>query len=569
MTNLEIVKIFRDIANILEIKGDNPFRIRAYERAAQNIEGLSFDIADLAAEDRLREIPGIGLDISNKIKEYLAKGKIKSFEELKKTIPEGLLDLLNIPSIGPKTAKLLYEQLKIKNVQGLENAIKKNKLKGIFGIKEKTIENIAKGIEILKKGRERMTLARAAMVGEEFIKALKKLPQVKKITLAGSLRRQKETVRDIDILMVSSKPKKVMDAFIHLPMVKYASAEGSTKASVRTEADVQVDCRVVEDRSFGAALLYFTGSKNFNIRLRQLAIKKGLKINEYGVFRRGKFICGRTEEEIFKLLNMAYIYPELREDNGEIGLALENKLPVLVEQKDIKGDLHTHSTWSDGASTIQEMADAARSLRYSYIAITDHSQSLRVANGVKVADLKKKKREIDSVNKRLKGVRVLFGTEADIDSEGKIDYSDSVLKEFDVVVAAIHTGFKQSREQLTRRLIRACSNKYVHIIAHPFGRLWGVREPYPLDFNKVLKAARETNTSLEINAFPQRLDINDAHSRRAKEMGVRVSIDTDSHEAGQLEAMKFGIAVARRGWLSKANVINTLDANQLLKELKK
>ena len=569
MKNLQIAEIFHDMAQILEIKGDNPFRIRAYERAAQNIEGLSFDIAQLAAEDRLREIPGIGLDISNKIKEYLAKGKIKSFEELKKTIPEGLLDLLNIPSIGPKTAKLLYEQLKIKNVQGLENAIKKNKLKGIFGIKEKTIENIAKGIEILKKGRERMTLARAAMVGEEFIKALKKLPQVKKITLAGSLRRQKETVRDIDILMVSSKPKKVMDAFIHLPMVKYASAEGSTKASVRTEADVQVDCRVVEDRSFGAALLYFTGSKNFNIRLRQLAIKKGLKINEYGVFRRGKFICGRTEEEIFKLLNMAYIYPELREDNGEIGLALENKLPVLVEQKDIKGDLHTHSTWSDGASTIQEMADAARSLRYSYIAITDHSQSLRVANGVKVADLKKKKREIDSVNKRLKGVRVLFGTEADIDSEGKIDYSDSVLKEFDVVVAAIHTGFKQSREQLTRRLIRACSNKYVHIIAHPFGRLWGVREPYPLDFNKVLKAARETNTSLEINAFPQRLDINDAHSRRAKEMGVRVSIDTDSHEAGQLEAMKFGIAVARRGWLSKANVINTLDANQLLKELKK
>lgn len=569
MKNLKIAQVFREIAKILEIKGENVFRIRAYERAAQNIEGLTEEIENYIKQERLTEIPGVGKDLSKRIQEFVKTGKIKIYEDLKKSIPRGVLDLLNIPSIGPKTAKLLYEKLKVKNVEDLEKAIAKNKLEGIFGIKEKTIENILKGIEILKRGRERMTLAEAIVVADEFVNALKKLPEVKIISPAGSLRRQKETVRDIDILVISDKPKKVMRAFAKLDTVKDILAEGETKSSVRTQEDVQVDCRVVEPKSFGAALLYFTGSKNFNINLRQIAIRKGFKVNEYGIFRREKFIAGITEEEIFKALGLPYIEPELREDNGEIELAQKNQLPKLIELKSIKGDLHVHSTWSDGANSIEEMSDVARKLGYSYIAITDHSQSLKVAGGLTIADLKKKKQEIDKINKNLKNFRILYGTEVDIDSDGKIDYKDDVLKEFDIVVAAIHTGFKQSKEQLTKRIIRACLNKYVHIIAHPTGRLWGVRDSYDLDMEEILKVARETNTYMEINAFPNRLDLNDTNSRRAKEMGVKLAIGTDSHVIEQLKAMKLGISVARRGWLSREDVINTLALEELLKRIKK
>jgi len=569
MKNLEISTIFRDIAKILEIKGDNPFRIRAYERAAQNIEGLSEDIENFIQGDRLTEIPGIGKDISEKIKEIVRTGKLKALADLKKTIPGGLLDLLNIPSVGPKTAKLLYEKLKIKNIPDLEKAIKANKLEGIFGIKEKTIENILKGIALLKRGKERMTLAVAIQVADEFTSALKRLPEAKKISTAGSLRRQKETVRDIDILVISEKPEKIMDAFVDLSLVKEALAKGETKSSVRTKDDVQVDCRVVEEKSFGAALLYFTGSKNFNIKLRQLAIRKGLKINEYGVFRKNKFVAGKTEEEIFKLLGMSYVEPELREDSGEIELAREFKLPRLIEVKDIKGDLHVHSQWSDGGNTIEEIVHACQRRGYAYVAITDHSQSLKVAGGLSIAELKKKRQEIDKINKNLKGFRVLYGTEVDIDSAGNLDYKDEILSEFDIVIAAIHMGFKQSKEQLTKRITSACKNKYVHIIAHPTGRLWGTRDAYDLDLEEILKVARQTNTCLEINAFPQRLDLNNLNCRRAKEMGVKLALGTDAHITEQLETMKLGISVARRGWLAADDVINTLDVSALLKTIRK
>jgi len=569
MRNQEIAEIFRDIANILEIKGENPFRIRAYERAAQNIEGLSEDIENFIEQDRLKEIPGIGQDLSKRIKEFAATGKIKLYEEMKRSIPEGVLALLDIPGVGPKTAKLLYEKLKIKSLKGMEKAIAQNKLRGIFGIKQKSIENISKGIEILKKGRERLTLPQAAIIADGFTGKLKKLSAVKKISAAGSLRRQKETVRDIDILVISDNPKKVMDAFTKMPQVKDIIAYGSTKSSLRTRDRVQVDCRVVPERSFGAALLYFTGSKNFNIKLRQMAQKRGLKINEYGIFRKERFIAGKTEEEIFKALGLAYIEPELRENNGEIESARQARLPHLIELKDIRGDLHAHSLWSDGNNSIQEMAQAAGDLGYSYIAITDHSQSLKVAGGLNLADLKKKRREIEQLNKRLKNFRVLYAAEVDIDSLGRLDYPDKVLKEFEVVVGAIHSGFKQSREQLTRRLLKACQNKYVHIIAHPTGRLWGTREAYDLDLEAVFKVACETNTALEINAFSQRLDLNSQHCRRAKEMGVRLAIGTDAHLKEHLSAMRFGIAVARRGWLSKEDVINTLPVEKLLNSIRK
>ncbi|MEK6728176.1 MAG: DNA polymerase/3'-5' exonuclease PolX [Candidatus Omnitrophota bacterium] len=569
MKNLEVAEIFRDVAKILEIKGENVFRIRAYERGAQNIEALTEGLESYIKADKLTDIPGIGKDLAGEIKEFSKTGKIKVYENLKKTLPKGLLELLNIPSVGPKTVKLLSEELKITNLEALEEAIKNNKLKGVFGIKEKTIENILKGIQVLKRGKERMTLAQATFVAQEFVNALEKLPEVKKISAAGSLRRQKETVRDIDILVISDEPKKIMGAFTRLPLVKDILVEGETKASVRTSDDVQVDCRVVTQKSFGAALLYFTGSKNFNIKIRQIAIKMGLKVNEYGVFREERLVAGRAEGEIFKLLGMGYIEPEMREDTGEIELAQEFSLPKLIEQKDLKGDLHAHSLWSDGGNTISEMADAAKKLGYYYIAVADHSRSLKIARGLSIADLKKKKREIDKINKSLKNFRILFGTEVDIDTLGNIDYPDSVLKGFDVVVGAIHSGFRQSSQQLTRRMLKACKNKYVHILAHPTGRLWGTRDAYGIDLEEVFNAARGTNTHLEINAFPNRLDLNALHCRKAKEMKVKLAINTDSHTTEQLLSMKFGIAVARRGWLAKEDVINTLPLEKLLKVLKK
>lgn len=570
MLNEIIAKIFRQIAMILEIKGENTFKIRAYERAAQNIEGIP-NLEDIVNEEKLTQIPGIGHDLSEKIKEFVIKGKIQAYEELKKSIPEGLLNLLNIPSVGPKTAKLLYEQLNIKSIPDLEEAIQKGKLKGIFGIKEKTIYNILKGIEVVKRGRERLTLAQAAFVADEFLGRLKKLPEVKKIEAAGSLRRQKETVRDIDILITSKTPKKIMDTFVRLPSVREVLAAGETKASIRTESDVQVDCRVVEEKSFGAALIYFTGSKDFNIKLRQIAIKKGMKLNEYGLFSAegGPARGGKNEEEIFKKLGLSYIEPELREDTGEIELALESKLPHLIQLKDILGDLHLHSTWSDGYNSIGELANTAKNLGYSYIAVTDHSQSLKVARGLSIAGLKKKKKEIEKINNTLKGIRVLFGTEVDIDSNGNIDYPNSVLKEFEIVIAAIHSGFKQPKEQLTKRIVKACLNKYVQIIAHPTGLLWGTRDAYDIDFEEILKIAAKTNTHLEINSFPQRLDLNSHNCRLAKEMGIKLAINTDSHTIEQLSAMKFGVAVARRGWLTREDVINTLPIEKLLKAIKK
>ncbi len=569
MENAAVARIFRDIASILEIKGENVFRIRAYERAAQNIEGLGEDVESLVKEGRLKEVPGIGADLSGKITEIVNTGKSKAFEELKRTVPEGLLGLLDIPSVGPKTARQLYERLNIKSICDLERAIEEHKLEGLEGIKEKTIANIQRGIQVLKNGQERMPLAFADAAAGEFTRVLSKLAFVSKLSVAGSLRRRRETVRDIDILVVSDKPGKVMDAFTGIEAVKDILAKGKTKSSVRTSVGVQVDLRVVEPGSFGAALLYFTGSRNFNIKLRMMAQKKGWKINEYGIFSGDKYLAGRSEKDMFKALSLSYIEPELREDNGEVELALAGRSPALIKLSDIKGDLHVHSNWSDGKDTIEDIAKAALRKGYSYVAITDHSESLKVAGGLDPAALKKKRACIDGINKRSRGVRLLYGTEVEIGPEGNIDYKDEVLKDFDIVVAAIHTGFRQPKAQITRRIVRACQNKYVNIIAHPTGRLWGVREPYDVDLEAVFKACSQTNTALEINSHTQRLDLNDAHARRAKELGVKISIDSDSHQLSQLDNVSLGVDVARRGWLAKEDVINTLPLERLLKVIKK
>ena len=569
MENLKIAEIFSNIARILEIKQDNPFRIRAYEKAAGSLRDLSEDIQVLISEERLSDIPGIGRDLAKKIKEIVITGKLKFYENLKKTIPSGLLGLLNIPSVGPKTARALYERLNIKSLKGLEKAIQRNKLVGLFGIKEKTVENIRQGLLLLKKGKERMSLEVAIQTADEFIDPLAKLSFVKKISPAGSLRRQKDTVRDVDILIVSSKPAKVMDKFTQLPLVKNIQAKGSTKSSVLTQQDTQVDCRVVAAKSFGAALLYFTGSKNFNIKLRSIAIRRNLKINEYGIFAQDKYLAGQTEEEIFKLLKMCYIPPELREDTGEVELAIKGELPKLVDITKIRADLHVHSDYSDGGNSIEEIVQAARKRNYSYIAITDHSQSLKVAGGLSISKLKKKKKEIERINKGIKGFRVLYGAEVDINSEGKLDYPDQVLREFDLVIGAIHTGFKQSKAKLTQRLIKACQNPYVHIIAHPTGRLWGVRDPYELDFDRLLEVCRDTNTALEINAFPARLDLNDINARHAKAGVVRLAIGTDAHTIDGLAMMQLGVSVARRAWLEEKDLLNTLPVDKFIKIIKK
>jgi len=569
MQNSDVSRIFRDIASILEIKGENVFRVRAYERAAQNIDRLSDSLEEYIKNDKLREIPGVGVDLADKIKEYVSTGKIKFYEKLKKSIPAGLLGLLDIPCVGPKTARLFYEKLKIKNILGLESAIKKGKLKNIFGIKEKTVENIRKGIDILRRGKERLPLPYAAAIADEFTGALKNVPEVGKVSVAGSLRRNRDTVRDIDILVVSNRPQKVMRAFTGLAPVKDILAQGLTKSAVRTKTGVQVDCRVVEDKSFGAAMVYFTGSKDFNIKLRQLAIKKALKINEYGVFRKDRFLAGKTEEDVFKALGMSYIEPELRENTGEIELAQNDNLPDLIELKDIKGDLHVHSEWSDGADSIERLALAAQALGYSYIAVTDHSQSLKVTGGLSPERLKKKKAEIDKINKKIDNFRVLFGTEVEIDAKGRIDYRDEILREFDLVIAAIHSGFKQSREQLTKRITIACENKYVHIIAHPTGRLRGARDAYDIDLDKIFKVAKETNTYLEINAFPDRMDLDSRNCRRGKEIGAKFALGTDAHKIVHFNLMKYGVSLARRGWLCRSDVINTLSLDKLLKAIRK
>lgn len=570
MKNQEIAGIFNEIADLLEIKGENPFRIRAYRRAAQNIEGLAKDVAGLSKEELL-EIPGIGHDLADKIQEYITTGKIKSHEDLKKEVPEGLAALLTVPSLGPKTAKLLYERLKIKDIDELEHLAREHKLTGLPGIKDKTEENILRGIEMIKRGKERQPLSRVLPIASDIVTHLKKNTHVEKINIAGSLRRSKDTVKDIDILAASTNPHDVMKAFVHLPHVKEVLMQGPTKSSIITHEGIQVDLRVVEDESFGAALAYFTGSKEHNIRLREMAVKKGLKINEYGIFREkdNKKLGGQDENDVYKILGLPYIPPELREDTGEVESALKGSLPKLIELKDIKGDLHVHSKQSDGSHTFEELIKAARDRGYEYIAITDHSKGLGVARGLSEERVMGEKKEIEAINKKLKGFKLIMGIEVDIRSDGRMDFSDEVLEKMDIVVASIHSGFRQSKEQITKRIVSAMKNPYVSIIAHPTGRLIGERDPYEIDMDYILKIAKETETAMEINAYPLRLDLNDIYAKKAKELGIKFVISTDTHVISQFDYMSYGVSIAKRGWLEKEDVLNTMRYDNLIKVLQR
>ncbi|MCG2720507.1 MAG: helix-hairpin-helix domain-containing protein, partial [Thermodesulfovibrionales bacterium] len=435
MKNQKVARIFNDIADLLEIKGDNPFRIRAYRRAALNIEGLSNDVSQ-TSKDELLKIPGIGQDLAGKIGEYTETGRIQAYEDLKKEIPGGLSALLSIPSLGPKTAKLLFDQLHITNMEELERYAQEHKLSGLPGIKDKTEEHILKGIGMLKRGMERQPLGRVLPIANDILEYLRKDPSVRKLSIAGSIRRWKDTIKDIDILATSKDPKSVMNTFVHLPQVKDILMHGPTKSSVIIQEGLQVDLRVVEEESFGAALAYFTGSKAHNIRLREMAVRSGLKINEYGIFREkdNRKLGGAKEEEVYKKLGLPYIPPELREDSGEIEAALQGKLPKLVELRDIKGDLHVHTKRSDGSHDFDELIEAAREKGYQYIAITDHSKGLGIARGLTPERLIEEKKEIDALNKRMRGFKLLAGTEVDIRSNGEIDFPDEILRMLDIVV---------------------------------------------------------------------------------------------------------------------------------------
>jgi DNA polymerase (family 10) len=573
MRNKEVAEQFYLIAQLLSLTDENPFKIRAYEKAAQVIESLPEPIENLVSDfDKLSSIPGVGKSIAEKIVEYFNTGKIQRLEELKTKFPEGVLEMLKIPGLGPKRVRLLYEKLGIKDINTLKEYAKKGALRRLPGFGEKVEQNILEGIDLLSSSEQRLLLFDALKTVEEILAPLKKNKEVINIDPCGSLRRRKETIGDIDILccVKEGKEKEIIEKFTKLPVVKKVLACGETKGSILTISNIQVDLRVVPKDVYGAALQYFTGSKQHNIHLREIANKKGLTLSEYGVFKidkKDKPICGKTEEEVYKILGLQYIEPELREDRGEIEKAAKGELPKLVELKDIKGDTHIHSNYSDGANSIKEIVEYAAKLGYEWIIICDHSQSLKVAGGLEIKDLYKKIEEIRSVNNTSK-VRILCGQEVDILSDGKLDYPDEVLKELDFVIAAIHTGFKQSEEQITERILKAMDNKYVHAISHPTGRLLNKRQPYKVNISKVIEYAAKNKVMLEINAFPERLDLDDINTKYAKEQGVLLSIGTDAHHVSQMEYLFLGVYVARRGWLEKKDVVNTLSYEQLVKLLK-
>lgn len=575
MHNYPIADLLARMGRLLEIKGENVFKVRAYEKAAENIRACSEDLEMLRREGRLNEVGGLGKALQEKIGEFIDTGRVSAYDRLTEEIPESVLEMVDIPSVGPKKAKLFFERLKLHSLDDLERAARAGKLAGLPGIQAKTITNILKGIETVRSGQERMNLGTALEIADVFVRSLKKLKQVKAIEVAGSLRRMKEQIRDIDILIVADNPQPVMEAFVRHPEVKQINAYGSTKSSVLTQEHVQVDLRVVEENSFGAALLYFTGSKNFNIKLRQLAATRKQRVNEYGIFalkrKSEKRLAGRTEKECFDVLGLPFIPPELREDLGEKRLFGPGRpqIPRLVQLKDVRGDGHVHSRWSDGENSIAELVQAARQRSYDYIVISDHSVSLRIAQGLPAAEVEKKKKEINSLNRRQKNVRILFGAEVEIDKQGCLDYNERILKAFDLVIGAVHSGFEIGRESMTRRLVAACRHPYVDVIAHPLCRHIGKRDFLDVDFDLICRTAAETGTLLEINAFPVRLDLDSAHVYFAKTQGVRFMINTDAHQIKHLDFMQLGVGLARRGWLTKNDVVNTYPLSGFNKCLKR
>jgi DNA polymerase (family 10) len=562
-----LAEAFEEIAELSEIKGDVRFKINAYHRAAEVVRSQGEELLEIEDVKGLRKYPGIGEGIAKKILEFKETGIISKLEGLKEEVPVELISLLRVPNLGPKRAKLVYDELGIRTVEELQEAAEEQRLADLPGLGPKAEQNILEGIRHMKTTSGRLLLSQAHHIQQEIIELmLARIPGLD-ISPAGSLRRMKETIGDIDILVSSKDAKTVMEAFTTLPLVDKVLLRGDTKSSVVTGEGLQVDLRVVLPREYGAALQYFTGSQSHNVRVREIAKTAGKKINEYGVFRvaDNRRLAGKTEEEVYKSLGMAYPPPEIRENRGEVEAALAGELPALLKQEDILGDLHVHSEASDGTASLEELRKAAERLGYGYLAITDHAANLRVAGGLERERLVSQIEMIREMNEAGDStVTLLAGTELNVDNEGGLDYDEGILSMLDVVIASVHGGFKQDREQITRRVVTAMHNPHVKIVAHPTGRLIGQRPPYDIDLRAVMREARETGTALELNAFPDRLDLNDEHLIEAREQGVKIALGTDAHRLEHLRYMLYGVATARRGWLGKSDVLNTMEMEQLL-----
>ncbi|MFH1759013.1 MAG: DNA polymerase/3'-5' exonuclease PolX [Patescibacteria group bacterium] len=573
MTNQEIAKIFYEISEYLEMQNE-PFKPRAYRRAAEAIGGLQESLADIYEREGLKgleDVPGVGVSIAEKIEELLETGKLKYYQRLKEKMPVDLAELSAVEGLGPNNIKILYKKLGIKNIKQLEQAAKQGKIRRLEGFGEKKERNILRGIEFLKKSGGRFLLSVALAQAREIEGRLQRIKGIKKAVVAGSVRRRKETIGDLDFLVATTDKQatdKVIDFFVSMPEVAVVFAKGDTKAAVKLKNGLDADLRVVPEKSYGAALNYFTGSKDHNIALRKIAIKKGYKLNEYGLFRGQKWVAGKNEEEIYKKLGLEYIESEMREMTGEIGV----KLPQLIDYRDLRGDLQIQTDWSDGNNSIEEMAKAAVKAGLEYILITDHTKRLAMANGLDEKRILKQMKEIDQVNERLKKqkikIKVLKGSECDILKDGAMDLSDKVLSKLDIVGGAVHSHFNLSKKEQTERLKKAMANPHVDIIFHPTGRLINKRPAYDLDMEEIIKTAKRTKTVLEIDAFPDRLDLKDEYIHQCVDAGVRMSISSDAHSADHFSVLEYGIAQARRGWATKKDIINVWSLTKMLKMTK-
>ena len=568
--NNDIAAVFEEIADLLEIEQANPFRIRAYRNAARTVQGLGEEVRDLIQEGfDLDQLPGIGEALAEKIAEIVRTGKCQALEKLRQEGGKGLVELLHIPGLGPKRVAILYHELDVQTPQQLLRAIKDGRLRQLRGFGEKTEQNILDMLQVHAQQERRFKLAVAAQYAQSLVDYLREANEIEEIVIAGSYRRCKETVGDLDILVTTTQPKPVVEHFTRYDEVKEVLSQGTTRSTIILRNGLQVDLRVVKPESFGAALHYFTGSKQHNIAIRRRGQQRGLKINEYGVFKGELSIAGKTEESVYKAVGLPYIPPELRENSGEIEAAEAGRLPSLVQLDDLTGDLHAHTMATDGHNTIEEMARAAQQLGFTYIAITEHSKRLTVTHGLDEKRLLQQIEEIDCLNQRLKGITVLKGIEVDILEDGSLDLPDPILAQLDLVIGAVHSKFHLSRAKQTTRILKAMDHPHFSMLAHPSGRLLEQREPYDVDMARIIHQASERGCYLELNAHPERLDLLDTHCRMAKEAGVLVSINSDAHTIADLANLKYGIGQARRGWLEKEDVLNTLPLNEVRRLLKK
>ncbi|MDD4624732.1 MAG: DNA polymerase/3'-5' exonuclease PolX [Candidatus Pacebacteria bacterium] len=572
--NQDLAKILYEIGDFLESE-EVPFKPYAYKSAAITVDSLEKNIADIYKKGGLKaleEIPGVGDSIAKKIEEYIKTGRIKYHRELQRKLPVKMEELIAVEGMGPKRAKFLFQKLGVANLKDLEKAAKQDKISTLFGFGPKAQANILQSIEFLKRAKGRFLLGEIFPTAQKTYNDLKNLKEVRRIDFAGSLRRRKETIGDIDFLAASNNPKKVMDFFVNLPGIVKVWGKGGTKASVRMKQGFDMDIRVVPEKSYGSALQYFTGSKEHNIILRKIAIEKGMKLSEYGLFKGDKMVAGKDEKEIYNILGLDWIAPEIRENRGEIEAAKSGSLPKLIKLEDIRGDLHCHTDWNGGENSIKEMAEKAIELNYDYIGISDHTKYLKIENGLDEKKLKKQKSEIVKINLELQSqkpsFRILHGAETNILKDGSIDIKDDALAELDYAIAGVHSHFKMEKQQMTERIIKAMKNPNIKIIAHPTGRILKKRDEYEVDFAKLLRAAKEFNTALEINACPERLDLNDVNIRKAKDSGVKMAINTDSHVKDRMRFMEMGAAQARRGWAEPADIINSWPLEKLLEYLR-